>query len=117
VSVFIPDADNARHSAYLKIRDRAAHEFALAAAAVGLVIDSGSIRSVRVALGGVATKPWRARFAEAALVDQRPTREIFRAAAEAELKSGVSYGQNGFKIELVKRTLVRALTDLAGGAA
>ena len=68
-------------------------------------------------LGGVGTKPWRARIAEAALTGRRATADVFRAAAEAALQEAKSYGQNGFKIELAKRTLVRALTDLAGGAA
>jgi xanthine dehydrogenase YagS FAD-binding subunit len=116
-SVFIPDAPHARHSAYLKIRDRSAYEFALTSAAVGLDITGGAIQSARVALGGVGTKPWRARNAEAILTGQRPSAELFRNAAEGELTKSVSYGQNGFKIELAKRTLVRALTDLAGGAA
>jgi xanthine dehydrogenase YagS FAD-binding subunit len=116
-SVFLPDAPHARRSAYLKIRDRAAYEFALTAAAVGLDIGSGTIRSARIALGGVGTKPWRARNAEAVLMGRQPGRDVFRAAAEAEMTSSVSYGQNGFKIELAKRTIVRALTDLAGGAA
>jgi xanthine dehydrogenase YagS FAD-binding subunit len=116
-SVFIPDAPHAKRSAYLKIRDRSAYEFALASAAVGLEISGGSIRSARVALGGVATKPWRAKFAEAALVGQEATRDVFRAAAEAEMKSAVAHGQNEYKVELAKRTLVRALGDLAGGAA
>ena len=116
-SIFIPDAAYAKRSAYLKIRDRAAYEFALASAAVGLDISGDTIRSARIAFGGVGTKPWRAKFAEAALVGQRPTPNIFRAAAEAEMKSAKSYGQNAFKIELMKRTLVRALTDLTGGAA
>jgi xanthine dehydrogenase YagS FAD-binding subunit len=115
-SLFIPDAPHARHSAYLKVRDRASYEFALSSAAVGFDVVGGTIRSARVALGGVGTKPWRAKFAEAALIGQHPTPEIFRAAAEAEMKSGKGYGQNDFKIELIKRTLVRALTDLAGGA-
>ncbi|HEX9161159.1 MAG TPA: xanthine dehydrogenase family protein subunit M [Thermoanaerobaculia bacterium] len=114
-SVFVPDAPHARRSAYLKIRDRSAYEFALVSAAAGLYIDGGSIQSVRIALGGIGTKPWRARLAEAALVGQHPTRDVFRAAAEAELKSAVPHGQNAFKIELAKRTLVRALTDLSAG--
>jgi xanthine dehydrogenase YagS FAD-binding subunit len=117
VSLFLPDAAHARRSAYLKIRDRAAYEFALTSAAVGLDVDGGSIRSARVALGGVGTKPWRARAAEAALLGQRPSPELFRAAAEAELKAAKTYGQNAYKVELAKRTLVRALGDLAGGAA
>jgi xanthine dehydrogenase YagS FAD-binding subunit len=116
-SVFIPYAPHARHSAYLKIRDRASYEFALASAAVGLDVSNGTIRSARVALGGIGTKPWRAKFAEAALVGQPLTADVFRSAAEAEMKSARGYGHNDFKIELAKRTLVRALTDLAGGAA
>jgi xanthine dehydrogenase YagS FAD-binding subunit len=116
-SIFIPDAAHAKNSAYLKIRDRSAYEFALASAAVGLDLNEDTIRGARIALGGIATKPWRARFAEAALVGQRASRELFRAAAEAEMKSAVPHTQNAFKIELAKRTLVRALTDLAGGAA
>lgn len=116
-SLFLPDAPHAVRSAYLKVRDRSEYEFALASAAVGIELDRGLIRSARVALGGVATKPWRARAAEAALIGQRPTAEVFRAAAEAELRPARGYGQNDFKIELAKRTLVRALGDLAGGAA
>jgi xanthine dehydrogenase YagS FAD-binding subunit len=65
----------------------------------------------------VGTKPWRARAAEAVLIGQRPSRDLFRAAAEAEMKSAEPRRQNAYKIELAKRTLVRALTDLAGGAA
>ncbi|HEV8435369.1 MAG TPA: xanthine dehydrogenase family protein subunit M [Thermoanaerobaculia bacterium] len=117
VSLFVPDAAHAAHSAYLKVRDRSEYEFALASAAVGLDINAGAIRSARIALGGVGTKPWRARFAEAALAGKAPTTENFRAAAEAEMKSARGHGRNDFKIELAKRTLVRALGDLAGGAA
>ena len=117
VSVFVPDAPHARRSSYLKVRDRASYEFALSAAAVGLDVAGGTIRSSRIALGGVGTKPWRARAAEAALVEKAPSEKAFRDAAEAEMKSAKGYGQNDFKIELAKRTLVRALGDLAGGAA
>ncbi len=99
------------------MRDRASFEFALAAAAVGLELSGAIIRAARVALGGVATKPWRARFAEAALVGQRANPDTFRAAAEAEMKEAKSHGANDYKIELTKRTLVRALSDLAGGVA
>jgi xanthine dehydrogenase YagS FAD-binding subunit len=116
-SVFIPDAPHARRSSYLKVRDRASYDFALAAAAVGLDITSGTIRSARIALGGVATKPWRAHFAESVLIGQAPSADLFRRAAEAEMKGARGSGQNDFKIELAKRTLVRALSDLAGGAA
>jgi xanthine dehydrogenase YagS FAD-binding subunit len=117
VSLFLPDAAHAAHSAYLKVRDRTEYEFALASAAVGLDIGGGVIRSARIGLGGVATKPWRARLAEAALTGKAPTTENFRAAAEAEMKDARGRGQNDFKIVLAKRTLVRALSDLAGGAA
>jgi xanthine dehydrogenase YagS FAD-binding subunit len=117
MSVFVPSAPDLKKSSYLKVRDRASYEFALASAAVGLQIDNGSIRTARIAFGGIGTKPWRAKLAEAALIGKRPSADIFRAAAEAELKDAKSYGQNGFKIELAKRTLVRALSDLAGGAA
>jgi xanthine dehydrogenase YagS FAD-binding subunit len=117
VSVFVPDAAHARHSAYLKVRDRSSFEFALASAAVGLDLAGGTIRTARVAFGGIGTKPWRAPFAEAALAGQRPSPQVFRAAAEAELKSAKGHGANDYKIELAKRTLVRALSDLSGGAA
>ncbi len=117
VDVFIPDAAHARRSAYLKIRDRAAYEFALSAAAVGLDLSGRTIRSVRIALGGVGTKPWRAKTAEDFLTGRDATPDVFRDAAEIALRNSVSYGQNGFKVELAKRTLVRALSDLAGGVA
>jgi len=117
VSLFLPDAPHARRSSYLKVRDRSSYEFALASAAVGLHIDGGVIRDARVAFGGIATKPWRAKFAQAVLVGQTPSAKIFRDAAEAELKGAKGYGMNDYKIELAKRTLVRALEDLAGGAA
>jgi xanthine dehydrogenase YagS FAD-binding subunit len=116
-SVFIPDAPHARHSSYLKVRDRASYEFALSSAAVGLDVSGGAIRSARIALGGVGTKPWRAQEAEEALKGQQATADVFRRAAEAAMSKGHGYGHNDFKIELAKRTLVRALSDLAGGAA
>ncbi|HEV7486963.1 MAG TPA: xanthine dehydrogenase family protein subunit M [Thermoanaerobaculia bacterium] len=116
-SVFIPDAPHTRRSSYLKVRDRASYEFALSSAAVGLEVAGGVIRSARIALGGIGTKPWRAHAAEAALTGQQPLVDIFRRAADAEMSKAHGYSHNDFKIELAKRTLVRALTDLAGGAA
>ncbi len=116
-SVFVPDAAHAKHSSYLKVRDRSEFEFALASAAVGLEIAGGTIRNARVALGGVGTKPWRSREAERALAGKSPSEGAFREAAEAALTGAVAHEQNRFKIELAKRTLVRSLTDLAGGAA
>jgi xanthine dehydrogenase YagS FAD-binding subunit len=112
-AVEIPALPWARRSHYRKVRDRASYAFALASAAVALDLDGGRIRNARVALGGVGTKPWRSRFAEAALVGKEPTPANFRAAAEAELKSAVPHKENTFKIELAKRTMVRALTTAA----
>ena len=117
VSVFVPDAPHARRSSYLKVRDRTEFEFALASAAVGLDLDGGTIRAARVAMGGVGTKPWRARDAESALTGKAANAQTFRAAADAALAGAAPREQNGYKIELAKRTLVRALGDLAGGAA
>jgi xanthine dehydrogenase YagS FAD-binding subunit len=116
-SVFVPEAAHAKRSSYLKVRDRAEFEFALASAAVGLDLSGGTIRSARVALGGVGTKPWRSREAERALTGKSPAEGIFRDAAEAALAGATPHEQNLFKIELAKRTLVRSLTDLVGGAA
>ncbi len=100
-------------STYLKIRDRASYEFALASAAVALDLDRGHIRAARVALGGVATKPWRSREAEQALTGAKPGEATFRAAAEAALKDARPQHDNGFKVELAKRTLARALATAA----
>jgi xanthine dehydrogenase YagS FAD-binding subunit len=116
-SVFVPDAAYAKHSSYLKVRDRSEFEFALASAAVGLEISAGTIRNARVALGGVGTKPWRSREAERVLAGRSPSEGVFREAADAALAGAAPREQNRFKIELAKRTLVRSLTDLAGGAA
>ena len=116
-SVFVPDAPHAQRSAYLKVRDRASFEFAIVSAAVGLDLAGGTIRGARVALGGVSTKPWRSHEAEAALTGKPANEATFRAAAEAALADAKPRTMNRFKIELAKRTLVRALTDLAGGAA
>ena len=116
-SIYIPDAPHARRSAYLKVRDRASYEFALTSALVGLDVAGGVIRSARIAMGGVATKPWRSREAESALIGKPATEATFRVAGEAAMRNARGWGHNDFKIELGKRTIVRALTDLAGGAA
>jgi len=115
--VDLPDLPLARRSHYLKVRDRASYEFALASAAVALDLDGGTIRAARVALGGVATKPWRCPEAEEVLAGQPPTIGSFRAAAEAALAGAVPRRHNAFKVELAKRTLVRALTTVAARAA
>lgn len=112
--VDLPASPFAARSRYVKVRDRAAFAFALASAAVGLDIADGRIRDARVALGGVATKPWRSAEAEQALVGQAPGRAIFERAAKAALVDPKPRRDNAFKVELVQRTLVRAL-ELAGG--
>lgn len=101
-----------RQSHYLKVRDRASYEFALASAAVALELEEDTIRAARVALGGVATKPWRSLEAEAALTGKAAAKETFRAAAEAAFSGAKPRRDNAFKIELGKRTLVRALEEL-----
>jgi xanthine dehydrogenase YagS FAD-binding subunit len=110
--VDLPNLPFTRCSHYLKVRDRASYEFALASAAVALQVNADRIVVARVALGGVATKPWRSPEAEQALIGQRPSRDVLRAAADAALARAVPQRYNAFKIELAKRTLVRALQEL-----
>lgn len=112
-AIEIPALLFARRSLYLKVRDRASYAFALASAAVALDVNNGSIRAARVALGGVGTKPWRSLAAERALTGNRATAATFRAAAEAALRGAIARKDNGFKIELAKRTLVRALSEVS----
>ncbi len=106
-------------SYYLKLRDRQQYEFALASAAVLVRTNGGHIEQARIALGGVATKPWRSREAEQALEGQPATAENFRKAADAAMAGAKPLRDNGFKIELAKRAIVRALTVVtqAGGQA
>jgi xanthine dehydrogenase YagS FAD-binding subunit len=96
-------------SVYLKLRDRASYEFALASAAVVARVEAGHIRYVRVAMGGVGTKPWRSHEAEAALMGKAVDAAHFRTAAEAALKDAKPRTDNAFKVELAKRCLVRTL--------
>jgi xanthine dehydrogenase YagS FAD-binding subunit len=94
---------------YLKLRDRASYEFALASAAVIVNVEVGKVTRARIALGGVGTKPWRSPEAEAALVGQPANKDNFRKAAEAALRDAKPQSENGFKIELAKRCLAHAL--------
>lgn len=112
-SVDVPLKPWFRRSHYMKARDRASYEFSLSSAAVALDISGGAIRDARVALGGVATKPWRATAAEAALKGNAPTEDVFRAAAEAELAAARPQAFNGFKVELCKRVIAQALKVVA----
>jgi xanthine dehydrogenase YagS FAD-binding subunit len=106
--IVIPHLQAGRRSHYLKVRDRASYEFALASAAVVLDLDGDTIRAARLGLGGIATKPWRAIQAEHMLTGRKPTDDVFRDAAEIALAGAVAREHNRFKIELAKRTIVRA---------
>jgi len=112
-AVDLPAIPFATRSHYLKIRDRASYAFALVSVAALLDLDGGQIRSVRIALGGVAHKPWRALKAEKQLAGKKPDPQVFRSAAEAELADAKGYKYNSFKIEMAKRAIVRALTTVA----
>jgi xanthine dehydrogenase YagS FAD-binding subunit len=108
--VTLPAPAPGSSSVYLKLRDRASYEFALASAAVVMTIVSGTIQHIRIALGGVGVKPWRSKEAEDQLIGRSPDTTTFRAAAEAALQAAHPQSQNGFKIELAKRCIQHALT-------
>jgi xanthine dehydrogenase YagS FAD-binding subunit len=112
--VEIPALPFAAKSHYLKVRDRASYEFALTSAAVALDIQNGTIKGARIALGGIGTKPWRSLEAEKALIGAPANAQTYRAAADAALAAAKAYKDNAFKVELAKRTLVRALTTVEG---
>jgi xanthine dehydrogenase YagS FAD-binding subunit len=108
-AIELPGSNFAKHSYYLKVRDRASYAFALVAVAAALELDRGTIRQARVVLGGVAHKPWRSREAEAALSGKPASEESFLQAAEAALEDAKPLAHNGYKVELGKRAVVRAL--------
>lgn len=116
-AVEIPPLPFAARSAYRKVRDRASYAFALVSVAAALDTDGGTVRDVRLALGGVATKPWRAWRAEEALRGRPATTASFLSAAEAELAAARPLRDNQFKIDLTKRTMVSVLGQLTGGEA
>lgn len=103
------------HARYLKVRDRTSYAFAVVAAAAALRLEDGVIVEARLALGGVAAKPWRARAAEATLVGARPAAASFRRAAEAALADAKPSGENAYKIELARRVAARAFALAAAG--
>jgi xanthine dehydrogenase YagS FAD-binding subunit len=105
----------AGHARYLKIRERTSYAFAVVSAAAALRVEDGTIAQARLALGGVAMKPWRARAAELILAGARADTAVFRRAAEAALAEAKPSGDNGFKIELARRTVARALALAAAG--
>jgi xanthine dehydrogenase YagS FAD-binding subunit len=114
-AVELPRKGFASHYTYLKIRDRLSYAFALVSVAVGLELEGGTIKQARLALGGVAHKPWRDPDAEARLAGAPATRESFLAAAEIVLRGARGFGHNDFKIELARRAIVRALGQAARG--
>ena len=108
-SIDLPRSSFADNSYYLKVRDRASYAFALVSVAAALELSGGQIKQVRLAMGGVARKPWRAFEAEKALTGKAPTEENFHAAADAEMKHAKPLEHNKFKVELGRRTIVLAL--------
>jgi xanthine dehydrogenase YagS FAD-binding subunit len=113
--IHLPITALAANSHYLKVRDRASYEFALASAAVALSIDNGIVSAARVALGGIATRPWRSPEAEAALLNQPASHATFLAAANAALAAAQPQSHNAFKIDLARQTLILALEQLTKG--
>jgi xanthine dehydrogenase YagS FAD-binding subunit len=116
VEVRVPGGPYARRARYLKVRDRASYEFALVSTAAALHIEGGVIRQARLAAGGVGTRPWRMRASEEALVGKAPHRQAFEAAAQLALEGTRPLSGNRYKVELLPRTMVRAL-EMAGEVA
>lgn len=115
-AVELPPLPFARRSDYRKVRDRASYAFALVSVAAALDLEDGRVRASRIALGGVAHKPWRALAAEDRLRGHRATEDTFRAAAEAELAQANPLPGNGFKVPMLRNTIVSVLRELAGEA-
>lgn len=116
-AIELPALPFAVNSTYRKVRDRASYAFALVSVAAAIDFEDGLVRDVRIAMGGVAPKPWRALMAEEALRGQPASEGSFRAAARAELADAKPATQNAFKVELAERALVAVLSDLSGEAA
>ena len=112
--VLVPALPWATNSAYLKIRDRQSYEFALTSAAVAVQVTGGVIADARIAVGGVGTVPWRLPAVETALRGGKPTAATFTAAAARAADGAKPLGENGFKVLLLQRTIVRALSELLG---
>ena len=113
-AVDVPVRPDTRRSGYLKVRDRESYEFAVASAAVVLDIAAGTVRTARLAAGGVGTVPWRLPSVERELTGKPATPELWRAAAARAADGAKPLSENGFKVELIRRTVERALTTVAG---
>jgi xanthine dehydrogenase YagS FAD-binding subunit len=116
VEVQVPHSACSHRARYLKVRDRASYEFALVSVAAALDIQAGVVRDARLAAGGVATRPWRLRASEAALIGRPAHRTVWQLAADSAVEGAHALSGNGYKIELLRRTVVRAL-ELAGDVA
>jgi xanthine dehydrogenase YagS FAD-binding subunit len=114
-AIDLPAKGFAKHCAYLKLRDRTSYAFALVSVAAALEMDGGTVKEARLALGGVAHKPWRDRQAEALLHGKEATRDNFQRVAETLLQDAKGFAHNSFKIDLAKRAVVRALSRAAAG--
>ncbi len=114
LSIDLPRSPYAGHSHYVKVRDRASYAFALVSVAAALEVEGGTIKSARLAMGGVAHKPWRAEEAERSLVGKPANAESYRAAAELALAGAKTYQYNAFKVPMAKQAIVRGLTIAAG---
>jgi len=114
-AIELPAEGFSRNYSYLKIRDRLSYAFALVSVAAALRIEAGGIKDARVALGGVAHKPWRVPEAEQTLEGRQPSRTAFGEAADVILQDAMGFAHNSFKIELARRAIVRALEQAAAG--
>jgi xanthine dehydrogenase YagS FAD-binding subunit len=115
ISVDLPESRFPQHFTYLKLRDRLSYAFALVSVAAALELDGDTVKTARLALGGVAHKPWRNREAEALLEGKPATRETFQAAADLIVAEAKPQATNGFKIDLARRAIVRGLEQAAAG--
>jgi xanthine dehydrogenase YagS FAD-binding subunit len=116
LSIDLPPSPYSQHSHYLKVRDRASYEFALVSVAAALDIQGGVIHSARIALGGVAHKPWRVEHAEQALAGEKPSAAAFARSAKAILAGAKPHQDNGFKVTMAERAIVEAFSLAAGAA-
>ncbi len=114
-SIEIPKNKFGNNTYYLKVRDRASYAFALVSVAVGLEMDGDTIRGARIAMGGVAHKPWRALIAEKELIGKKPSQELFERAAKMEMERAKPLEHNKFKVILGERAIIRALKMAANG--
>lgn len=116
MEVHIPNGPYARKARYLKVRDRSSYEFALVSAAAALHVENGIIKEVRIAAGGVGTRPWRMNAVEQALVGKPAARASYEIAAAVSTEETRPLSHNGFKVKLLPATIVRAL-EMAGDVA